>query len=86
MRTKTGNGPEVDLERLLEDIKVVVKDGQEILKSGWADVREKAITKAKTTDQKVREYPYQTMGMVFGAGLIIGLLCSRMFSGSEEEE
>ena len=86
MRTKTGNGPEVDLERLLEDIKVVVRDGQEMLKSGWAGVREKAITQAKTTDRKVRQNPYQTMGLVFGAGLIMGLLCSRMFTGSDEEE
>jgi len=88
MRTKPGNGPgsDVDLDRLLDDIKVVVHDGQELLKSSFAGVKEKAIARARTTDGTVREYPYQTLGIIFGVGLVVGLLCSGMFSGSEDRQ
>jgi ElaB/YqjD/DUF883 family membrane-anchored ribosome-binding protein len=84
MRTKTGNGPTVDLERLLEDIKVVVRDGQQLLKTQWGGVKERALTGAKTTDRTVREYPYQTLGIVFGVGMVVGLLCSGLFTRGEE--
>ena len=88
MRTKTGDGPksDVDLDRLLDDIKLVVRDGQELLKSSFTGVKERAIARAKTTDITVREYPYQTLGVIFGVGLIVGLLCSGMFSGSEDRQ
>jgi ElaB/YqjD/DUF883 family membrane-anchored ribosome-binding protein len=86
MRTKTVNGPSADLEKLLEDLKVVVKDGQELLKSGWGGVRQRAITGARTTDQTVREHPYQTIGVVFGLGIMIGLLFSGMLAREEESE
>ena len=88
MRTKTGGGPKsnVDLDRLLEDIKVVVHDGQELLKSSFAGVKERAIARARTTDVAVREYPYQTLGIIFGVGLVVGLLCSGMLSRRDEME
>ena len=90
MRTKSGNGPksEVDLDRLLEDIKAVVRDGQELLKTSFAGVKERAIERARETDVTVREHPYQTFGIVFGVGLVLGLLCSGMFSrsGRAQEE
>jgi ElaB/YqjD/DUF883 family membrane-anchored ribosome-binding protein len=86
MRTKTGNGPNVDLERLLEDLKVIVKDGQQLLKTRWGGVKERAISSAKTTDRTVREHPYQTIGIVFGLGLVAGLLCSTLLRGEEVEE
>jgi len=74
MRTKPGNAPgsDVDLDRLLDDIKVVVHDGRELLKSSFAGVKEKAIACARTTDGTVREYPYQTLGIIFGVGLVVG--------------
>ena len=86
MRTKRGNGHNVDLEQLVEDIKTVVRDGQELLKHGVTGVKERALTGAKTTDRAVRENPYQTIGILFGAGLIIGLICSGIFSRSQEFE
>ena len=85
---KTGNGHNVDIETFLEDIKMVVRDGQELLKVGAGQVKEKAIYGARETDRAIRRSPYQTIAMVFGAGLIIGLLASGMLgggSGTEEE-
>ena len=86
MRHKTGNGHTVDLDTFLEDIKTVVRDGQELLKAGAGEVKQKAIYGAKTTDRAIRKSPYQTIGIVFGVGLVVGLLASGLFSGGSEEE
>lgn len=81
---KTGNGHSVDLDTFLEDIKTVVRDGQELLKSSASDVKEKAIFGAQTTDRAIRKSPYQTIGIVFGVGIVVGLLASGLFSGGSE--
>jgi len=86
MRHKSGNGHNVDMDTFLEDIKTVVRDGQELLKAGAGQVKEKALYGAKTTDEAIRKSPYQTLGIVFGVGLIVGLLAASTFSGSSEEE
>ena len=83
MRTKPRNGQKVDLEQMLEDLKVVVHDGEELLKTGIAVAKQHAISGIKTTDQALRNHPYQTIGIVFGIGIIVGLLCSGVFSGTE---
>ena len=86
MRNKSGNGHSVDVETFLEDINAVVRDGQELLKVGAGQVKEKAIAGARTTDQAIRKSPYQTIGIVFGVGLIVGLLAAGSFSGGSEEK
>ena len=49
-------------------------------------VKEKAIAGARTTDRAIRKNPYQTLGIVLGVGVIVGLLASGIFGGSSEEE
>jgi len=86
MRHKTGNGQDIDLAQLVEDLKTVVEDGQKLLKAGAATARDKAIAGAKSTDKLVRSHPYQTLGIVLGVGLVAGLLFATMFSGGDAEE
>jgi ElaB/YqjD/DUF883 family membrane-anchored ribosome-binding protein len=86
MRNKTGNGHTVDLDTFLEDIKTVVRDGQELLKAGAGQMKEKALYGAKTTDRAIRKSPYQTLGIVFGVGLIVGLIAASSRSGRSEAE
>lgn len=76
MRTKTGNGHNIDLEQFLEDIKVVVRDGEALLKAGASEFRQKAIAGAQTTERLVHERPYQAIGIAFGLGVIVGLLAA----------
>jgi len=83
MRHKTGNGHNVDIEHFLDDIKAVVRDGQELLRAGAVGMREKAIQSAETTDRAVRSHPYQTLGIVFGVGMLAGLLLSGAFASPE---
>jgi len=74
MRHKTGNGRSVKLDQFLEDIKAMVHDGEELLKGGAGEIREKAIAGARSTDRVIRDHPYEILGIVFGLGLIAGLL------------
>ena len=83
---KSGNGHNVDLEQFLADIKTVVRDGEELLKAGVSEVKQRALTGAKTTGVAVREHPYKTLGTVFGLGVLVGLLAVGLFSGEEEED
>jgi ElaB/YqjD/DUF883 family membrane-anchored ribosome-binding protein len=87
MRHRTGNGhnANVNLDTFLDDIKTVVRDGQELLKAGAGEVKQKAIYGVRTTDRAIRKSPYQTIGIVFGMGVIVGLLASGMLSGDSEE-
>jgi ElaB/YqjD/DUF883 family membrane-anchored ribosome-binding protein len=86
MRHKSGNGHNVDVDTFLEDIKTVVRDGQELLRAGANELKGKALYGAKTTDRAIRKSPYQTVGIVFGVGLILGLLAASSFSARSEAE
>ena len=77
---KPGNGHNMDIETFLDDIKTVVRDGQELLRASAGQFKEKAAYGARETDRVIRESPYQTIGVVFGLGLITGLLASGIFS------
>ena len=57
-----------------------------LLKAGVTGAKEKAIQGARTTDKKVRQYPYQSLGVVFGLGLLAGVVASSLLSGRPEED
>jgi ElaB/YqjD/DUF883 family membrane-anchored ribosome-binding protein len=80
MRTKIGNGHNLNLEQFLEDIKVVVKDGEELLKASMTGVKERALAGARTTNGAVRGHPYQSLGIIFGLGVLIGVIAAGAFS------
>ncbi len=40
-------------------------------------LEERAVRGARATDRTVREYPYQALGVAFGAGILIGILLNR---------
>jgi len=43
----------------------------------YEQVQEKTVAAAKATDQTIRTHPYQAIGVAFGIGLAVGLLCMR---------
>jgi ElaB/YqjD/DUF883 family membrane-anchored ribosome-binding protein len=53
-------------ERLVDDLKAVIQRAQD-----------KAVERAKAADKVIRERPYQTIGLAFGLGLLIGILVRR---------
>jgi ElaB/YqjD/DUF883 family membrane-anchored ribosome-binding protein len=102
MSAEHENSMEDSTEKLLEDVKQVVRDGEELLKAGAGELSEKGkaararlasalesaketgrrlqertIAGAKATDKVIREHPYQSIGVAFGIGLLIGVLVNR---------
>lgn len=102
MEPRSAQEIETSTEKLLQDLKAVVHDGEELLRAGVKDLsergiaarerlaaalevaretrrklQERAVAGAKATDRIVREYPYQSIGVAFGLGLLIGVLLNR---------
>ena len=88
--------------RLVADLKVVVRDAEDLLKATageageklkevrarlaqalesarltCAQVQDKTVQAAKATDVAIREHPYESIGIAFGVGLLIGVLAGR---------
>jgi ElaB/YqjD/DUF883 family membrane-anchored ribosome-binding protein len=83
---KSGNGHNIDLEQFLNNIKTIVQDGEDLLKAGVTEVKQRAVTGAKTTDRAVREHPYKTLGIVFGLGVLVGVLAVGLTYGENDDE
>ena len=93
-------------DRVLADLKALVRDSEDLLKATASDVSEKAkeararltgaleranvtcrelqqqaVAKAKVAAQRadttVREHPYESIGVGFGLGFLIGVLVGR---------
>ena len=47
------------------------------LKSIIQRAEQKAVDRAKAADRVVRGHPYQTIGIAFGLGLLVGFLAKR---------
>jgi ElaB/YqjD/DUF883 family membrane-anchored ribosome-binding protein len=46
-------------------------------KSSLRNLEDKVIVGAQATDRVIREHPYQSIGLSFGLGLLIGVLVTR---------
>jgi ElaB/YqjD/DUF883 family membrane-anchored ribosome-binding protein len=42
-----------------------------------ANLQDKTVQAARATDHVIREHPYESIGIAFGAGLLIGVLVGR---------
>jgi ElaB/YqjD/DUF883 family membrane-anchored ribosome-binding protein len=49
----------------------------EVAKETRRRLQERAINGARATDRVVRENPYQSIGIAFGVGMLIGILVNR---------
>ena len=86
MREKIENGEHIDIERFLEDLKLVLHDGQELLRAGVGRLKQQARFGAEKTDLFARERPYQTIGIAFGVGILARLLTAGMLTSSNAED
>ncbi len=93
---------EVSREKLAQDLRVLIRDAEALLKAGATeaggkveelksrlqasvgrmketcqDLEQKVVTGAKATDKVIREHPYESIGVAFGVGLLIGVLATR---------
>jgi ElaB/YqjD/DUF883 family membrane-anchored ribosome-binding protein len=49
----------------------------ESAKAACARLEEQTLAAAKATDRTIREHPYQSIGIAFGLGLLVGVLVTR---------
>ena len=98
----TSAGGDLTRERLVEDLRSLVRDAEELLKSGAEEVGGKAaelrarlqtsldkaketcrkleghaVESAKAADRVIRSHPYESMGIAFGVGVLLGVLINR---------
>ena len=77
-----------DAEELLKTVAGQAGDGAsdlrrrlssaiESAKTTYRRMEEQAIAGAKATDKVIREHPYETIGIAFGMGLLVGVLVAR---------
>lgn len=96
------NETEVNKEKLLADLKAVVRDTEELLRvtadqagekatelrkrltgildsarSACQKLEAKAAAGAENTDKLIRQHPYESVGIGFVAGLLIGVILGR---------
>src|SRR5262249_48786554 len=102
METRSAEEIEQSTERLLQDLKAVVHNGEELLRAGARELSARGVAArerlaaaleaaketrrkleqrgtaaVKATDQFVRENPYQSIGIAFGLGLLLGVIVNR---------
>ena len=42
-----------------------------------SNLQDKAVTSVKATDRVIRDHPYESLGIAFGVGVLIGVLINR---------
>ncbi len=59
------------------EIRMRLSSAIESAKATYRRLEEKAVAGAKATDKVIREHPYESLGVAFGLGLLVGVLVSR---------
>lgn len=49
----------------------------ESAKATYRQMQDKAVAGAKVADKTIRDHPYESIGVAFGVGLLIGVLVAR---------
>jgi ElaB/YqjD/DUF883 family membrane-anchored ribosome-binding protein len=61
----------------MHDVRSRLSAAVDRAKETCGEWREKAVTGAHATDRTIREHPYQSIGIAFAVGLLIGVLVNR---------
>lgn len=64
-------------ENKIDMLKARLSDAQERLGEFYVSARKKVVAGAKHTDETIREYPYQSLAVALGVGVLIGALLRR---------
>lgn len=102
METKSTEEMASSAEKLLQDLKAVIRDGEDLLRAGARDLSERGVaakerlaaalevakdtqrrlqgnvvSTARSTDKLVRGHPYESVGIAFGIGVLVGIIANR---------
>jgi ElaB/YqjD/DUF883 family membrane-anchored ribosome-binding protein len=96
---KNLSSDEVTTEKLVEDLRILVQDAEQLVKATGSNIaeasreelltalqrlklraeqmRHQAVAGARATDRLIRRNPYRSLGLVFAAGLAMGMIINR---------
>jgi len=60
-----------------QDMRMRLSAAIESAKATYRSLEEKTVAGAKATDKVIREHPYESLGVAFGLGLLVGVLVTR---------
>jgi len=63
--------------KLSETSKAEIESALQRVKTRGDRIKQQALASARATDRVIRRYPYQSLGVVFSLGLILGALLKR---------
>lgn len=63
--------------QLSEESKAELENALARVKTRGERIKQQALTSARATDRIIRRYPYQSLGVVFGVGVLLGALINR---------
>jgi len=66
-----------ELGERARDARVRLAASLESARANFHKVEERAMEGARATDRVIRDHPYQSIGVAFGVGLLIGVLVTR---------
>ena len=61
----------------LSEVRSRLAGALESAKANCANLQDKTVEAAKATDRVIREHPYESLGIAFGVGLLLGVLVTR---------
>jgi ElaB/YqjD/DUF883 family membrane-anchored ribosome-binding protein len=74
-------GPVADqVSGKLSDLKDRLTDARDKMGDMYDRARQGVIAGAKYTDETIREYPYYSIGVALGVGVLLGVFLGRSFS------
>ena len=59
------------------DLRMRLSSAIDSAKATYRNLEEKTVAGAKATDKVIRSHPYESLGVAFGLGLLVGVLVTR---------
>jgi ElaB/YqjD/DUF883 family membrane-anchored ribosome-binding protein len=66
-----------DMSEKAKHARVQLSEALDKAKSTYRHLEERTVAAARATDKVIRDHPYESIGIAFGVGLLIGVLVSR---------
>ncbi len=66
-----------DMSEKTKEVRSRLRDTLEKAKTTCLRLQDKTVAAAKATDKVIREHPYESLGIAFGLGLLVGVLVTR---------
>jgi ElaB/YqjD/DUF883 family membrane-anchored ribosome-binding protein len=66
-----------DMSEKAKQARTRLSEALEKARGTYRQLEEKTVAAARATDKVIREHPYESIGIAFGVGLLIGVLVAR---------